>query len=140
MEVQRCRTLFRTLTDGRRWSVHRWGWWCSCMYLLLKQDSCAIYSGQPTIFRGQRSPWSAWGRGGGLSRALLSREPLVIESRASRHSTALHKTHPQHLNELRLRSHVRSRSDHRSKSGVLTFWALGTRILDYHNSNSGKMF
>ena len=33
-----------------------------------------------------------------------------------------------------------SRSDQRSKSGVLTFWTLGTGIIDSHGSISGKMF
>ena len=35
---------------------------------------------------------------------------------------------------------MRSRSDQRSKFGVLTFWALGTRILKRDGSNSGNMF
>ena len=34
---------------------------------------------------------------------------------------------------------MRSRSGQRSKSGVLTFWALGTRIIEPDGSNSGKM-
>ena len=34
---------------------------------------------------------------------------------------------------------MRSRSGQRSKSGVLTFWALGTRIIETDGSNSGKM-
>ena len=34
---------------------------------------------------------------------------------------------------------MRSRSGQRSKSGVLRFWALGTRIIEPDGSNSGKM-
>ena len=34
---------------------------------------------------------------------------------------------------------MRSRSGQRSESGVLTFWALGTRIIEPDGSNSGKM-
>ena len=34
---------------------------------------------------------------------------------------------------------MRSRSGQRSKSGVLTFWALGTRIIEPDGSISGKM-
>ena len=41
---------------------------------------------------------------------------------------------------LRLRSHVRSRSGQRSKFGVLTFWALETRIIEPDGSNSDTMF
>ena len=40
---------------------------------------------------------------------------------------------------LRLRSHVRSRSGQRSKFGVLTFWALGTRNIEPDGSNSDTM-
>ena len=34
---------------------------------------------------------------------------------------------------------MRSRSGQRSQFGVLTFWALGTRIMESDGSNSGKM-
>ena len=34
---------------------------------------------------------------------------------------------------------MRSRSGQRSKSGVLTFWALETRIIEPDGSKSGKM-
>ena len=34
---------------------------------------------------------------------------------------------------------MRSRSGQRSKSGVLTCWDMGTRILEPDGSNSGKM-
>ena len=34
---------------------------------------------------------------------------------------------------------MRSRSGQRSEFGVLTFWALGTRIMEPDGSNSGKM-
>ena len=34
---------------------------------------------------------------------------------------------------------MRSRSGQRPKSGVLTFWTLGTRIIEHDGSNSGKM-
>ena len=34
---------------------------------------------------------------------------------------------------------MRSRSDQRSKFDVLTFWALGTRIIEPDGSNSDKM-
>ena len=81
------------------------------------------------------------GGGGGGSRPLLSREPLVVESRAIRHSKALHKTRQNHLSELKIEvtCEVKVRSGQRSKSGVLTFWALGTRIIEPDGSNSGKM-
>ena len=76
--------------------------------------------------------------GGGSRPPLLSREPLVVESRARRHSKALHKTRQNHLSEQDW-GYVRSSSVQRSKSCVLTFWALGTRIIEPDGSNSGKM-
>ena len=47
------------------------------------------------------APLSAWGGGAYHSPPPLSREPLVVESRARRHSKALHKTHQKHLSEFK---------------------------------------
>ena len=46
------------------------------------------------------APMSAWG--GGLSRPLLSRERLVVKSRAWRNWKSLHKTLPKHLSGLKI--------------------------------------
>ena len=34
---------------------------------------------------------------------------------------------------------MRSKSGQKSKSGVLTFWALGTRVIEHDGLNSGRM-
>ena len=75
----------------------------------------------------------------GLSRPLISREPLVVESRTRRHSNALDRELQNHVSEVKIEVTCRSRSDQRSKLGVLMFWALGTRIIEPDGSNSGKM-
>ena len=80
---------------------------------------------------------------GGLSRPpLLSREPLVVESRARRHSKALHKTHPKHLCELKIEvtCEVKVRSNVKIRRfDVLGPWGPGIRIIEPDSSNSGKM-
>ena len=48
------------------------------------------------------TPLSAWG--GERITPLLSREPLVVESRARRHSKALYKTRQNQLSELNTRT------------------------------------
>ena len=76
----------------------------------------------------------------GLRRPLLSREPLVVESRARRHSKALHKTHPKHLSELKVE--VTFEVNVGSKLKIRRFDVSGpvTGIIDSHGSNSVKMF
>ena len=68
---------------------------------------------------------------GGLSRPppLLSREPLVVESRGRRHSKALHNTHPKHLSELKIE--VTFWVKVRSKVKIRRFDVLGSGDPDY---------
>ena len=66
-------------------------------------------------------------RGG--SRPLLSREPLVVESRARRHSKALHKTRQNHLSELKIE--VTCEVKVRSKVKIRRFDVLGPEDQDY---------
>ena len=69
--------------------------------------------------------------GGGLSRPapLPSREPLVVERRARRHSKALHNTHPKHLSELKIK--VTCEIKVRSKVKIWCFDVLGPGDKDY---------
>ena len=60
---------------------------------------------------------------------LLSREPLVVESRAMRHSKALHKTHQNHLSELNIE--VKCEVKVRSKVKIWRFDVLGPGDQDY---------
>ena len=60
---------------------------------------------------------------------LLSHEPLVVESRARRHSKALHKTHPKLLNELKIE--VTCEVKVRSKVEIRRFDVLGPGDQDY---------
>ena len=74
---------------------------------------------------------------------LLSREPLVIESRrerARRHLNALHKTHPKHPSELKIE--VACEVKVSSNAKIRRFDVLGPGDNDYrlYDSNSGKMF
>ena len=69
--------------------------------------------------------------GEGLSRPLLSREPLVVESRARRHSKALHKTHQTHLSEFKIE--VTCEVKVRSKVKIQRFDVLGPGDQDYRN-------
>ena len=77
--------------------------------------------------------------GGGLSRSLLSREPLFVESRARRHSKALDKMFQNHLSELNIE--VTCKVKVRSKVKIRRFYVLGlgTRIIEPDGSNSDKM-
>ena len=69
------------------------------------------------------------GGGGGLSRPLLSREPLFVESRARWHSKALDKTLQNHLNELKIG--VTCKVKVRSKVKIRRFDVLGPGDQDY---------
>ena len=60
---------------------------------------------------------------------LLSREPLVVESRATRHSKVLHKTHHNHLSELNI--DVKCEVKVRSKVKIWRFDVLGPGDQDY---------
>ena len=62
---------------------------------------------------------------GGLSRPLLSREPLVVESRARRYSKSLYKTHPKNLSELNIE--VTCEVKVRSKVKIRRFDVLGCK-------------
>ena len=53
------------------------------------------------LTRHRLGPWVPGG-GGANHAPLLSREPLVVESRARRHSKALRKTRQNHLSELKI--------------------------------------
>ena len=79
------------------------------------------------------------GGGGGLSPPLLSREPLVLESRARHYSKALHNTHPKHV--IKLKIEVTYEVKVRSKVKLRRFDVLGpgTKIIEPDGSNSGKM-
>ena len=68
------------------------------------------------------------GGGGGLC-PLISQEPLVVESRARRHSKALHKTHQNHLSELKIE--VTCEVKVRSKVKIWRFDVLGPGDQDY---------
>ena len=59
----------------------------------------------------------------------LSREPLVVESRARRHSKAIHKTHPKLLCELKIE--VTSEVKVRSKVKIRRFDVLDPGDQDY---------
>ena len=72
-------------------------------------------------------PWAPGGRG--LSRPLLSREPLFIESRARRHSKTLDKTLQNHLSELKIE--VTCKVKVRSKVKIWRFDVLGPGDQDY---------
>ena len=67
--------------------------------------------------------------GGSLSRPLLSREPLFVESRARRHSKALDKTLQNHLSELKIE--VTCGVKVRSKVKIRRFDVLGPGDQDY---------
>ena len=69
---------------------------------------------------------------------LLSREPLVVESRARRHSKALDKTLQNHLSELKIEVTCEFKVRSKVKIRRLTFWALGTRIMESDGSNQAK--
>ena len=60
---------------------------------------------------------------------LLSREPLVVESRARRHSKDLHKTRQNHLSELKIE--VTCEVKIRSKVKIWRFDVLGPGNQDY---------
>ena len=66
---------------------------------------------------------------GGLPRPLKSREPSVVESRARRHSKALHKTHPKLLSELKIEDTCEVKV--RSKVKIRRFDVLGPGDQDY---------
>ena len=69
-------------------------------------------------------------RGGGAYHAtLLSREPLVVESRARRHSEALYKTRQNHLSELKIE--VTCEVKVRSKVKIRRFDVMGPGGQDY---------
>ena len=70
------------------------------------------------------------GGGGGADHApLLSREPLVVESRARRHSKALDKTRQNDLSELKIE--VTCEVKGRSKVKIRRFDVLGPGDQDY---------
>ena len=77
--------------------------------------------------------------GGGITPPMPSHEPLVEESRARRHSKALHKTRQNHLSELKIE--VKCEVKVRSKVKIWRFDVLGpgARIIESDGSNSGKM-
>ena len=74
-------------------------------------------------------PLSAWGGGGSRPPPQLSREPLVVESRARRHSKALRKTRQNHLSELNIE--VTCEVKVRSKVKIWRFEVLGPGDQDY---------
>ena len=76
---------------------------------------------------------------GGLIHPLLSREPLVVETRARRLSNALDKALQNHVSELKIE--VTCEVKVRSKVKIRRFdvLGLGTRIIEPDGSNSGKM-
>ena len=74
-------------------------------------------------------PWVPGGGGGRITSPLLSREPLVVESRARRHSKALHKTRQNHLTELKIE--VTCEVKVRSKVKIWRFDVLGPGDQDY---------
>ena len=59
----------------------------------------------------------------------LSREPLVVESRVTQHSKALHKMHQNHLSELNIE--VKCEVKVRSKVKIWHFDVLGPGDQDY---------
>ena len=67
--------------------------------------------------------------GGAYHAPLLSSEPLVVESRARRHSKALHNTHPKLLSELKIE--VTCEVKARSKVKIRRFDVLGPGDQDY---------
>ena len=73
------------------------------------------------------APLSAWGAD--HAPPLLSREPLVVESRARRHSKALHKTRQNHLRELKIE--VKCEVKVRLKVKIWRFDILGPGDQDY---------
>ena len=73
-------------------------------------------------------PWVPEGGGGG-SRILQSREPLVVESRARQHSNGLHKTRHNHLSELKIE--FKCEVKFRSKVKIWRFDVFGPGDKDY---------
>ena len=70
-----------------------------------------------------------WVPGGLITPPLLSREPLVVESRARRHSKGLHKMHQNHLSELKIE--ITCEVKVRSKVEIRHFDVLGPGDHDY---------
>ena len=91
-----------------------------------------IYYTSPPFTRHRLGYWSTLECLVGLRRPLLSREPLVVESRARRHSKALHKTHPKHLSELKVE--VKFEVKVTSKLEIRRFDVLGPGDRDYRFS------
>ena len=83
----------------------------------------------PVLTRHRLGYWRTLECLGGFSRPLLSRELLVVESRAKRHSKALHKTHPNLLSELKIE--VTCEVKVRSNIQIRRFDVLGPGDQDY---------
>ena len=97
----------------------------------VRSDVIGLHDGVLTRHRlGYWRTLECLGEGGGADHApLLSREPLVVESRATRHSKALHKTHRNHLSELNIE--VKCEVKVRSKVKIWRFDVLGPGDQDY---------
>ena len=80
-----------------------------------------MFASYPVTAWATGAPLSTWG--GITPPPLLSREPLVVESRARRRSKALYKTRQNHLSELNIQ--VTCEVKIRSNVKIWRFYVLG---------------
>ena len=101
----------------------------ACRYVAQFRDLTGV-ANNPLHRLGYWPPSSAWGR---LITPppppAISRTVLVLESRARRHSKALHKTHQKHLSELKIE--VTREVKVRSKVKIRRFDVMGPGNQDY---------